>query len=216
MANSAAGKLVARAKAVFTDSGYRNWLFEKLKARLGYSFEFWGRKTCYDSWEALLAEMDINLLDVLEISPGNNSRWKQLGFRSYSGLQYPEFDICKMKTDRCYDIIIADNVFEHLRYPYSAARNVFEMLNEKGIFLISTPFLVKVHNEPGDYTRWTESGLRCFLEDSGFTEKTIRSWSWGNRVCVEANLKRWAYIGWGRSMTNELEYPVTVWASAQK
>ena len=209
-------RIASGVAALLSDRAYRNWLVEKTLARLRYDFEFWGRKACYEHWETFFSEKDVGTFNTLEISPGGNSRWERFGFRSYSGAQYPEFDICKMNTSDCYDVIIADNVFEHLRYPYSAARNVLDMLNPEGVFLMSTPFLVKVHKEPDDYTRWTEDGLKCFLEDSGFAEHRIQVASWGNRACVKANLKGWKYVGWGRRMVNEPDYPVTVWAIAQK
>ena len=42
-------------------------------------------------------------------------------------------------TQKKYDLIIADNVWEHLKYPYKATKNVFDML-KRWIFLVITPF----------------------------------------------------------------------------
>jgi SAM-dependent methyltransferase len=198
------------------DRGYRNYVRERLLARLGYSFDFWGRVDCYLAWDRWLAALPLAELDLLEVSPGANSRWQGLGLRSYRGVQYPEFDLCAMTTGDNYDIVIADNVFEHLRHPCRAARNVHAMLKPGGQFLISTPFLVRVHAEPDDYTRWSEAGLKGLLEDCGFEPQWIETGAWGNRACVKANLDRWAYLGWGRDRTNEPDYPVTVWARARK
>lgn len=50
--------------------------------------------------------------------------------------------------DLTFDVVIAEQVFEHLQDPYSAARNVWRMLKEDGIFLIATPFLIRIHNLP--------------------------------------------------------------------
>jgi hypothetical protein len=36
---------------------------------LGYSFEFWGRKACYEHWDRFLTGMDVGSLDALEVSP---------------------------------------------------------------------------------------------------------------------------------------------------
>ena len=33
-----------------------------------------------------------------------------------------------------YDLIIADNVWEHLKYPYKATKNVFDMQKKMDIF----------------------------------------------------------------------------------
>ena len=40
------------------------------------------------------------------------------------------------------------------------------MLNDNGVFLIVTPFLIKIHGHPHDFTRWTPEGLQAFLDRS--------------------------------------------------
>ncbi|MGE0418929.1 MAG: methyltransferase domain-containing protein, partial [Acetobacteraceae bacterium] len=118
-------------------------------------------------------------LDALEIS---GEAWRDAGFRSYESVAFPAFDICRDRTSRTYDIIIAEQVFEHIRYPHAAARNIMGMLRKGGVLLITTPFLIRYHPAPLDLWRWTEVGLQAFLEDAGFS-RVIAS-SWGNRDCV--------------------------------
>ncbi len=91
-------------------------------------------------------------------------------------MDYPEFDITKQTIPKQFDVIIAEQVFEHLRHPYAAARNVRAMLKDDGVFLIATPFLIRIHGQPNDYTRWTPDGLKAFLEDCGF-DAEVRSWA---------------------------------------
>ena len=91
------------------------------------------------------------------------------------------------------------------------------MLEPGGHALVVTPFLYKVHNDPFDCTRWTETGLRTFLVRAGFPDEAIQSGSWGNRACVEATLRR-EYRLFNRylhSLENEPEYPIVVWALAR-
>ena len=64
------------------------------------------------------------------------------------------------------------------------------MLQPGGHFLIVTPFLYKVHPNPYDCTRWTETGMRYFLAECGFPLDPITTGSWGNRACLEATLRR--------------------------
>jgi len=91
------------------------------------------------------------------------------------------------------------------------------MLTPGGYFLVSTPFLLRIHNEPTDCTRWTETGLRHFLAESGFPLAEIQTGSWGNRACVKSNFGWWArYHPWIHSLRNEPEFPVHVWALARK
>jgi len=183
---------------------------------LGYQSHQWGRIEYNQDWKNYLSNLDYKNLNAFEISPGERTTWRDFGFKSYTSRQYPEYDVCKQTLDKSFDIIIADNVFEHVEKPYSAGKNVYSMLNPGGIFLIVTPFLIKLHGGGADYTRWTPKGLVGFLEECNFKCKNIAVKSWGNRSCVRANLKYWAPYGWHRSMKNEGNYPVNVWAYAKK
>ena len=130
--------------------------------------------------------------------------WQTLRFRSFTEANYPEFDICKDKVDGQFDVTIADQVFEHLLWPARAARNVHSMLKPGGRFVITTPFLIKVHPIPNDCTRWTETRMKYFLAECGFPLEQIETRSWENRACVRANFNRWARRGWFGSLKNEL------------
>ncbi|MBV5311516.1 class I SAM-dependent methyltransferase [Chromatium okenii] len=188
--------------------------YKKILNFIGYDYRHWTRPVMYDACTKLLVEIGAESLDVLEISAGQY--WKTLPFRSFSEMNYPEYDICRDTLKKNFDLIIADQVFEHLLRPYQAAQNVYSMLNPNGYFLISTPFLIKYHPIPNDCTRWTETGLRYFLAEAGFPIDEIVTGSWGNRSCVKANFNHWARRGWFGSLKNEQEFPVTVWALAKK
>lgn len=108
-------------------------------------------------------------------------------------------------------------LFKTLAWPYRAARHVFEMLNRGGHFLITTPFLNRVHDMPIDCSRWTETGLKYFLAECGFPMNAVRTGSWGNRACVRANFRKWVrYRPWFHSLKNEPNFPIVVWALASK
>jgi SAM-dependent methyltransferase len=151
-------------------------------------------------------------LDALGIS---GTAWRDAGFRSYEQVTYPAFDICRDRTSRTYDIIIAEQVFEHIRRPDHAARNVLGMLRRNGVFVITTPFLIKYHPEPLDLWRWTAAGMQAFLEDAGFS--AVAAHAWGNRACVTGNLDGWPeYVPELHSLENETEFPLVVWAFARR
>jgi SAM-dependent methyltransferase len=186
----------------------RNWL-----SRAGFDATHWVRVRAYRECHGWLTDIGLERLDVLEIAPGHY--WQHLPFRSYSAVDLPEFDVCRDVLDKRFDLIIADQVFEHVTRPWTGARNVRAMLRPGGYFLIIVPFLLKVHSYPHDCTRWTETGLKWLLVDAGFDEGRIRTGSWGNRRCVIANLRRgWRMWGWGRGLRNEPEFPVMTWALA--
>ena len=191
---------------------------DRLKAllrRFGIEHEDWVRVVEYRKCFDFIRKLGPERLDALEISGGG--RWRQLGFRSFVATDYPTYDVCEGALDQQFDIIIADQVFEHLLWPYRAGRHVYAMLKPGGYFIVAVPFLVKLHPAPVDCTRWSETGLKHFLAECGWDLAKISTDSWGNRACVIANLgSRWAKFGPWRSLSNDRNLPVTVWAFAHK
>jgi SAM-dependent methyltransferase len=201
-------------ESVLSDE-FRRSRLRSLLNRAGFDTTDWVRVVMYQRCFDFIRSLGPENLNALEISAG--PQWKRaFKFRSFNETQFPEFDICSQALDRQFDLIIADQIFEHLPWPHRAGRNVFKMLTPGGWFIIATPFLLRVHKVPIDCYRWTEQGLKFLLQDCGFPEENIKTDSWGNRACLKANLKRWRRYGWFRSLKNEPDYPVVVWAFAQK
>ena len=187
--------------------------------KIGFNAEHWIRYPTYKLIKEDMQNFKTKDMNVLEISGGEY--WKEnFNFKSYETLNYPDFDICKnIKLEKKYDLIIADNVWEHLAYPYKATKNIYNLLNKNGIFLIIVPFLVRVHNVPIDCSRWTEDGLKYFLNECGFEIDNIKTNSWGNKKCVISNLRgddSWTRIGFYKDLKNDKNYPVQIWAIAKK
>lgn len=125
----------------------------------------------------LVCGLDYKSLDTIEIS---GDKWKDFGFNSYQHWSYRNFDICCSNEEFWCDLLIAEQVFEDVLWPYRAATNAYRLLRPGGRFLISTPFLLPVHNYPVDCSRWTELGIKQLLAGVGL------SWhihQWSNRVC---------------------------------
>lgn len=193
-------------------------LWEKLRGvvrRTGYDTTDWVRTAMYRDAFAFIQSLQPDKLDVLEISGGN--QWtRDLTFKSYVNTEYPGFDICTETLPQQFDLIIADQVFEHLPWPYRAGRNVHAMLKPGGHLVIATPFLVRIHRVPIDCSRWTPDGLSYLLQECGFAAEDIDAKSWGNRACVTGNFRKWRKRGFFGSLKNEPDYPVMVWAFARK
>jgi len=181
---------------------------------VGYDKTHLTRVVAYREIDAFLDGLGTDRLNCLEIAAG--WKWRQRAWASFTEMNWPEHDICSDLLDRQFDVVIADNVFEHLRYPWRAARNVHAMLRPGGWFINLTPFLIRRHAVPIDCTRWTETGMLHLLEEAGFDAGRIRTGSWGNAAAVRANFRRWARAGWQRRLANDPDLPVTVWAIAQK
>lgn len=167
----------------------------------------------------LVEALPASTMDVLEIS---GAAWKTYPFKSWRSADYPEYDVCeKPLATENFDLVIAEQVFEHLLYPYRAVKNVYAMLRPGGYFLISTPFLLKIHNFPVDCSRWTPHGMKYFLSEAGFPLEAVQVGSWGNRSAVRARLNPASthfpyYNPLIHSMKNEEVFPVVVWALARK
>jgi SAM-dependent methyltransferase len=188
---------------------------KSLLRRLRYDFTHWQRVEQVRLCRELLRTLDLPRMDAIEISAGGT--YNDLPFKSFMEANFPEHDICEAPVPGQWDLVLADQVFEHLTWPYRAGRHVHQMLRPGGYFLVATPFLVRVHDVPIDCSRWTETGLRHFLAECGFPLEPIRTGSWGNRRCVKAMLRAWpARRGWFGSLKNEPLFPVNVWALAKK
>ena len=192
---------------------------KKISKQFGFNLEYWHRYASYKQIKKDIGFLNFESLDTLEISAGEY--WKDnYKFKSFDQMNFPEHDICnEVYGNKKYDLIIADNVWEHLKYPYKATRNVFSMLNAGGYFLVITPFLIRVHEVPIDCTRWTEDGLKYFLNESGFNLDDILTNSWGNKKCAKSDLREdatWTRIGIYKDMKNNKTFPLQVWALAKK
>jgi SAM-dependent methyltransferase len=141
-----------------------------------------------------------------------------LGWKRFASLNYPEFDLCApLDGQGTFDVVICEQVIEHVVDPFRAAANLRGLCNSGGHVVVSSPFLIRVHELPvfglRDYWRFTPRGLRTLLEHVGLT--VVEVGSWGNRSCVVGNFDRWpAYRRW-HSLRNEPELPVQVWAFAR-
>ena len=91
-----------------------------------------------------LNELDLATMDAAEISGRMGARF---GFKSYKQFRYPKHDICAGPFADAdgkalkFDIVLANQVWEHLDRPYAATRNVRKMLRKGGYFWLATPFL---------------------------------------------------------------------------
>jgi len=201
--------------SMFNRTGLYTLMRPLVDALTGAEGEQWLRKAADIEIFKMVSALSPERFRALEISGRN---WEgRVRFKSYSAIDYPDHDVCKAIPPGDYDIIIAEHVFEHLLYPYRAAKNVYDALKPGGYFLMVTPFLVGLHPCPHDCTRWTPEGVRYFLAEAGFPMEPIQTGSWGNRQCVKGNFN-WAvrYRRRLHSLKNESNLPVTVWALARK
>lgn len=179
------------------------------------STEQWQRVVLNRAVDAHLTSLGPSGLTAVEISGDAQAArpWKR-----FVSLNYPDFDLCApLETPERFDVVICEQVIEHVADPQAAVANLRGLCAPGGEVIVSTPFLIRVHELPEygmpDHWRFTPSGLRLLLAGAGLEVHTIGSW--GNRRCVTGNLDHWpAYRRW-LSLRNEPALPVQVWAFAR-
>lgn len=170
----------------------------------------------------MLRAINPEALDVAEIS----GKWgRMFEFRSYRQFRFPAFDICAgpYRDDAGevlrFDLVLANQVWEHLDRPYAATRHVRQMLRPGGYFWVAVPFFIPFHAAPQDCSRWSARGLKNLLIEAGFAEEHIEARQWGNRNAARRNLEDpWPprFNPQSDPLTNDPAMPICAWALARK
>lgn len=86
---------------------------------------------------------------------------------------YPEVDIvCDLSQanpfrNECLDAVLLMNVLEHVYDPHALLASLSQMLKPGGVLIVAIPFLVKMHQVPLDFARYTHYALQRFASDHG-------------------------------------------------
>ncbi|MEM6578863.1 MAG: class I SAM-dependent methyltransferase [Pseudomonadota bacterium] len=180
------------------------------------------RVILYRTTRRWLNALDLASMDAAEISGKYGDRY---AFKSYARFRYPKHDICTgpylddAGAPRRFDIVLANQVWEHLDRPYAATRHVYEMLRPGGYFWLATPFFVPFHAAPVDNSRWSARGLKNLLIEGGFQPHRIKAKQWGNRHAATRNMgDEWPppYDPDRDDLTNDPDFPICAWALARK
>jgi SAM-dependent methyltransferase len=158
-----------------------------------------------------------NDLDAVEISGRGRSDG---GWRSYRSVQYPEFDLLEPTPIGQFDVVICEQVLEHVRDPWRAVTTLAGLCRPGGYVIISTPFLLRLHYEPADYWRFSPDGLVELVTGAGLD--VIEQGQWGNAWCSRANRRRWIVYRpihrvlsrW--SLADDPLNPQVIWTFAQR
>ncbi len=86
---------------------------------------------------------------------------------------YPEVDIvCDLSQANPFrpaslDAVLLMNVLEHVYAPHALLAALAEMLKPGGVMIVAIPFMVKMHQAPLDFARYTHYALQRFATDHG-------------------------------------------------
>lgn len=94
-----------------------------------------------------------------------------------------------------FDVVLCTEVMEHVAEPQRMLCEIYRILKPGGFLILTTPFLVAVHEAPFDFYRYTPHGLRHLLERASFcllVEETFAE-AFGVLISfsVQVQLKAW-------------------------
>jgi SAM-dependent methyltransferase len=172
----------------------------------------WLRAVMIPDTRAVFESLHPASLHVAEVS---GDLWTDLPWASRAQLDFPEFDLCNPPAELPgpFDLVICEQVLEHVPDPLTAVDTLRRMCKPDGHVYVSTPFLVRLHDWPGDYWRFTPDGMKLLLRSRGLEPLWVRSW--GNRDVIVANFDNWVPRLAGGSLRNEEHLPASVWALAR-
>jgi len=141
-------------------------------------------KNCYkiirDNIERLMkesaAKYDQEGALILDVAPQihkdasyyfNSATVKTLDIDPTSNADYIA-DITKYNNnleDEMFDIIVCTEVLEHTLNPFYAIEEIYRILKEKGVLILSVPFNFRIHGPLPDCWRFSEYGLKELLKN---------------------------------------------------
>jgi SAM-dependent methyltransferase len=136
---------------------------------------------------------------VLDLGCGEKPFKKEIKrlSKSYFGIDWPSSMHKKSEIDIYSNIskalpfksnsvntIVSFQVMEHLPEPLVFLKECRRILCNNGKIILTTPFMWGVHEEPHDYYRYTQYGLKYLLDQNGF-----------RNICVTPNAGFWAMAG---------------------
>lgn len=76
-------------------------------------------------------------------------------------------------NDNSVDIVLCNQVLEHVTDPVKSVREIHRILRSGGYFMGSVPHVSPIHLEPYDFRRYTSLGVEHLLKKEGFSEIVI-------------------------------------------
>lgn len=119
---------------------------------------------------------------ILDIGAGRGDFTHILTSRRYFAVDifpYPEIDlVCDLTKSTPFasgsiDIIVLMNVLEHLPSAGDFIKSLSALLRPNGRILVTVPFLLKIHQAPYDFARYTHFLLERMGRDAGLEVESI-------------------------------------------
>jgi SAM-dependent methyltransferase len=130
---------------------------------------------------ALLApELAGDLLDVgcgespYESYLGHTRSKRKCDYNAARGaVDFVSSAVCLPVKDNSFDAILCTEVLEHVPDPVATWREFHRVLRPHGRVLLSTPMYWPSHEQPYDFYRYPEHGLRWLATNAGFSVEAL-------------------------------------------
>jgi SAM-dependent methyltransferase len=76
-------------------------------------------------------------------------------------------------ADAVFDCVVCTEVLEHVGDPARVLAELRRVLRPGGRLLLTTPFVLELHEEPFDFYRYTSHGLRRLVEGAGLRVERV-------------------------------------------
>ena len=137
---------------------------------------------------------------------------------------YPDYDILSLPfQDESFDVVVSDQVLEHIRGdPQVAINETKRVLKKGGIAVHTTCFMNPIHEHPLDMWRFTPSSLQYLCQD---WSRVIDCGGWGNRIAfalmiLGLRMMPIPHAKWHPmhiiATKNELDFPIVTWISVMR
>jgi SAM-dependent methyltransferase len=131
------------------------------------------------NWKFVERQMSTLGVDamILDIGAGRGDFSALFTGKKYLAIEiypYPEIDLvcdlslCVPFRENTFNCVTLLNVCEHVPDPKTLLATVFELLKPGGQAVIPIPFLLKIHQAPVDYARYTHFALEKMGKEIGF------------------------------------------------
>ncbi|MCK4897794.1 MAG: class I SAM-dependent methyltransferase [Anaerolineales bacterium] len=113
---------------------------------------------------------------ILDVGAGRGDfadLFQKLNYLALDVYPYPEVDIvCDLTQtnpfrDASFDVIVLMNVMEHVYDTHAMLARLAKMLKKQGALIVAIPFMVKMHQVPIDFVRYTHFALERLGRDHG-------------------------------------------------
>lgn len=86
--------------------------------------------------------------------------------------------------DRALDMIICNQVLEHVERPAESLAEAYRVLKKGGVLFLATSFLEHEHEVPFDFFRYTRFGLDYLFQNAGFEKAKIHIRPMGGAIAA--------------------------------